>query len=177
MDKEPPTRPDNQENDSNKVSLSIVNKRESINKNDHQEPHFLPVAPNLNEILEVIYYQGLYLIEKVGAGVKVQIDTVVKEGREYKDQNKMRRDEYLKNMEDRKKDRFAYYKQLKDRVGTNVNTISEDEENEEAMKQRLLVSHLRKLENFGQVSISSRFSNKISLQKLRFMSENNLFKC
>lgn len=141
---DPFIREDSQDNDPNKISLSIVNKRDSSKKNQSQgkegSSHFLPIVSNFGDILEA------------RAGVKISLDEIVREGPEFKGVNKMRRDEYIKKMEERKRDRFTYYKNMKDQIENSAEIILEDEENPEILKHKLLVSHLRKLKEMGKFS-------------------------
>jgi len=99
-----------------------------------------------------------FKLKKARAGVKISLDEIVREGPEFKGVNKMRRDEYIKKMEERKRDRFTYYKNMKDQIENSAEIILEDEENPEILKHKLLVSHLRKLKEMGKVSCFMRFN-------------------
>ncbi len=79
------------------------------------------------------------------------IDELVREGPEYQKTDKMRRDQYLKSLDERRQERLGYYKRIMENPLVVDGVINEDEEHPEVMKNKLLAIQLRKLGDLGGV--------------------------
>jgi len=131
---EPPVREHKKDDDDkNKMSLSFVyNPNDSTNsKKKEGAQYLLPVQGDINEILNV------------RPGVRMTIEELVREGPEFNKTDKMRRDTYLKSLDERRQERLGYYKRIIDNPLMVDGVINEDEEHPEVLKNKLLAIQLK----------------------------------
>lgn len=79
------------------------------------------------------------------------MNSQIREGPEYKDPNKMKRADYMKNLDERRKERLEYYKRLMDSKEA-LEGVPE-EESPDVIRNRVLVSQLKRLTDMNKVSI------------------------
>jgi len=138
------------------MSLSFVyNPNDSTNsKKKEGAQYLLPVQGDINEILNV------------RPGVRMTIDELVREGPEFNKTDKMRRDTYLKSLDERRQERLGYYKRIIDNPLMVDGVINEDEEHPEVLKNKLLAIQLRKLGDLGELMEIEIHEQEIFIQML-----------